>query len=75
MNRKLILTILLLLFTNIGYAEEQQANFLVIEGNYRVSDEQITEYSGFQVGKIYNNEDISDIIKNLLFQNRAIYAP
>ena len=69
MNRKLIGIALLLLFTNFVYAEEQQANFLVIEGNSRVSNEEIVEYSGFQVGKIYNNEDISNIIKNLFSTN------
>ena len=45
MKRKFILIVLLLLFNNIGYAEEQQANFLVIQGNNRVSIEEITEYS------------------------------
>ena len=69
MNRKLIGIALLLLFANFVYAEEQQANFLVIEGNSRVSNEEIVEYSGFQVGKIYNNEDISNIIKNLFSTN------
>ncbi len=65
MTRKLILIVLLLFFTNLVYAEGQQANFVIIEGNIRVSNEEIIEYSGFQVGKIYNNEDISNIIKNL----------
>ena len=37
MNRKLIVIALLLLFTNIAYAEAEQANFIVIEGNSRVS--------------------------------------
>ena len=69
MNRKLIAIGLFFLFVNFAFAEEQQANFLVIEGNNRVSDEEITEHSGFQVGKIYNNEDISDIIKNLFSTN------
>ena len=69
MNRKFILILLLLLLNNIGYAEEQQANFLVIQGNNRVSIEEITEYSGFQVGKIYNNDDISNIIKDLFSTN------
>ena len=69
MNRKLIGIALLLLFANFVYADEQQANFLVIEGNSRISDEEIVEYSGFQVGKIYNNEDISNIIKNLFSTN------
>ena len=69
MNRKLIGIALLLLFANFVYAEEQQANFLVIEGNSRISNEEIVEYSGFQVGKIYNSEDISNIIKNLFSTN------
>ena len=69
MNQKLIGILLLLLFTNFVYAEEQQANFLVIDGNNRVSNEEIAEYSGFQVGKIYNNEDISNIIRDLFSTN------
>ena len=69
MTRKLILIVLLLFFTYPIYAEEQQANFIVIEGNIRVSNEEIIEYSGFQVGKIYNSEDISNIIKNLFSTN------
>ena len=69
MSRKLIVIALLLLFANLAYAEEQQANYIVIEGNKRVSNEEIIEYSGFQVGKIFNNEDISNIIKNLFSTN------
>ena len=72
MNRKLIAIALLLLLANFAYAEEQQANFIVIEGNARVSDEEITEYSGFQVGKIYDSEDISNIIKDLFSTNLFI---
>ena len=69
MNRKLIAMVLLFLFANFAYAEGQQANYLVIEGNERVSDEEIIEYSGFQVGKIFTNEDISNVIKNLFSTN------
>ena len=72
MNRKLIAIALLLLFANFVYAEEQQANFLVIEGNSRVSNEEIVEYSGFEVGKIYNSEDISNIIT--INENRLSYG-
>ncbi len=53
------------MFFNIAHAEDQQANFIVIEGNSRVTNEEIIEYSRFEVGKIYNNEKISDIVKNL----------
>ena len=69
MTRKFTVIVLLLFFTYPVYAEEQQANFIVIEGNIRVSNEEIIEYSGFQVGKIYNSEDISNIIKNLFSTN------
>ena len=72
MNRNLIAIALLLLLANFAYAEEQQANFIVIEGNARVSDQEITEYSGFQVGKIYDSEDISNIIKDLFSTNLFI---
>ena len=56
MNRKLIAIGLFFLFVNFAFAEEQQANFLVIEGNNRVSDEEITEYSGFQVCLLYTSD-------------------
>ncbi len=69
MTRRLIVIALLLLFTNFAYAEEEQANFLVIDGNTRISNEEIAEYAGFQVGKKYNSEDISSIIKNLFSTN------
>ena len=48
MNRKLILILLLLLCTNIVSAKEQQANFLVIEGNNRISNEEITDILDFK---------------------------
>ena len=69
MKRKLRVILLLLLFAQFAYAEDQQANFLVIEGNNRISNEEITEYSGFQVGKIYDKDDISNIIKDLFSTN------
>tara|TARA_Y100001936_G_scaffold233063_1_gene258603 strand:+ start:1317 stop:3653 length:2337 start_codon:yes stop_codon:yes gene_type:complete len=65
MIRLLARTLILFCFFNSAYAEDQQANFIVIEGNSRVTNEEIIEYSRFEVGKIYNNEKISDIVKNL----------
>ena len=65
MNRILASIIILICFFNLAHAEERQANFLVIEGNNRITSEEIIEYSRFEVGKIYNNEDISEIVKNL----------
>ncbi len=65
MIRRLASTLILFCFFNYAHAEEQQANFIVIEGNSRVTNEEIIEYSRFEVGKIYDNEKISDIVKNL----------
>tara|TARA_B100000035_G_scaffold312293_1_gene323445 strand:+ start:44 stop:2380 length:2337 start_codon:yes stop_codon:yes gene_type:complete len=65
MIRLSAITLLLCCFFNIALAEDQQANFIVIEGNSRVTNEEIIEYSRFEVGKIYNKEKISDIVKNL----------
>ncbi len=65
MIRLLARTLILFCFFNSAYAEDQQANFIVIEGNSRVTNEEIIKYSRFEVGKIYNNEKISDIVKNL----------
>ena len=41
MTRRLTVIALILLFTNFAYAEEEQANFLVIDGNSRISNEEI----------------------------------
>ncbi len=65
MTRLLASTLLLFCFCNLALAEDQQANFIVIEGNSRVTNEEIIEYSRFEVGKIYDNEKISNIVKNL----------
>ena len=45
-----LLIILLLPIDSI--AESQPANYIVIDGNARVSDEEIIEYSGYEIGKI-----------------------
>tara|TARA_Y100000768_G_scaffold388339_1_gene383657 strand:+ start:3770 stop:6106 length:2337 start_codon:yes stop_codon:yes gene_type:complete len=62
--------LLIILVLPIGsIAESQPANYLVIDGNTRVSDEEIIEYSGYEIGKIYNNEEVSILIKNLFSTN------
>ena len=65
MNRIFTLIFILFYSFNLAYAEDNQANFIVIEGNTRITNEEIIEYSRFEVGKIYNSDSISEIVKNL----------
>ena len=50
-------------------ANERQVNYIVIEGNSRLSTEEIIDYSGIEVGKIYEQSDVSTIIKVLFSTN------
>jgi outer membrane protein insertion porin family len=50
-------------------ANERQINYIVIEGNTRLSSEEIIEYSGIQIGKIYEQDDIAAVIKDLYSTN------
>jgi outer membrane protein insertion porin family len=50
-------------------ANERQVSYIVVEGNSRLSTEQIIDYSGIEVGKIYEKDDISTIIKGLFSTN------
>ena len=54
---------------NFSYAEERQVNFIVVEGNNRVSTEEIIQYSSVEIGKSYTQEDVSQIIKRLFSTN------
>ena len=65
MNHLLASLFTIFFLFNLAHAQDQQANFIVIEGNSRVSNEEIIEYSRFEVGEIYNNEKISNIVKSL----------
>ena len=38
---------------------------LIINNNYRISEETIKTYGQIEIGKSYNNEDINNILKNL----------
>ena len=55
-------------------ANEKQVNYIVIEGNSRLSTEQIIDYSGIEVGMIYEESDISTIIKDLFSTNPVSYT-
>jgi len=50
-------------------ANERQVNYIVVEGNSRLSTEQIIDYSRIEVGMIYEQDDISTIIKDLFSTN------
>ena len=61
--------ILLILLPLSLSANERQINYIVIEGNARLSSEEIIEYSGIQIGKIYEQDDIAVVIKDLFSTN------
>jgi outer membrane protein insertion porin family len=50
-------------------ANERQINYIVIEGNSRLSSAEIIDYSGIQIGKIYGQDDIAVVIKDLFSTN------
>jgi outer membrane protein insertion porin family len=66
---RILFLILISVFTNLSHADEQQLNFIEIDGNKRITNEEIIEYSNFEIGKIYNQDDISEIIKRLFSTN------
>ena len=51
------------------HANERQVNYIDVEGNSRLSSEQIIDYSGIEIGMIYEQDDISTIIKDLFSTN------
>jgi len=73
MNIFKIYLFLLILIPVSLLANERQINYVVIEGNSRLSTSEIIDYSGIEVGMIYDQDDISTIIKDLfstdLFDN------
>ncbi len=50
-------------------ANEKQINYIVVEGNSRLTSSEIIDYSGIEIGKIYQQDDISNIIKTLFSTN------
>ena len=65
MKKIIIYLILFLFFPLSTLAESKLANYIVIDGNSRVSEQEIIEYSGYETGKVYTDEEISLSIKNL----------
>ena len=50
-------------------ANERQINYIVIEGNIRLSSTEIIDYSGIEIGEIYEKNDIAEVIKDLFATN------
>ena len=69
---RILVLIFFSIIVNLSYANEQQVNFIQIEGNERITNEEIIEYSNIEIGKVYNQDDISDIIKRLFSTNLFI---
>ena len=69
MNKIKIYLFLIFLIPLPILAESLVANDIAIEGNLRVTDQEIIEYSGYDAGKAYNSEQISLTIKSLFSTN------
>ena len=69
MNKIYIYLLLFLLLPVHAYSLEKKVNFIVIDGNNRITSSQIIEYSRIEIGKTYNKNDISLFIKNLFSTN------
>tara|TARA_A100001011_G_scaffold398332_1_gene502369 strand:+ start:521 stop:2749 length:2229 start_codon:yes stop_codon:yes gene_type:complete len=65
--RKLILTLIFLLLSNISFAEVIKK--IEIEGNERISDETIKVYGEIKLNQNVDNFKINEIIKNLYSTN------
>ena len=61
--------LLLIIFPTTTLANEKQVNYIVVEGNSRLSSEEIIDYSGIQIGKIYQQDEIAIVIKDLYSTN------
>ena len=64
---KNILLFFILLF--LTYANAEEVNKLVIEGNKRVSDETIKIYGGIEINKEIKEIELNNIINNLYSTN------
>ena len=69
MNKIYIYLLLFLLLPVHAYSLEKKVNFIVIDGNNRITSSQIIEYSRIEIGKTYTKNDISRFIKNLFSTN------
>ena len=69
MNKIYIYLLLFLLLPVHAFSLDKQVNFIVIDGNNRITSSQIIEYSRIEIGKTYNKNDISLFIKNLFSTN------
>ena len=48
---RILFLILISFFINLSHADEQQLNFIEIDGNKRITNEEIIEYSNFEIGE------------------------
>ena len=69
MNKIYIYLFLFLLLPLQSYANNNQVNYVVIDGNSRITSDEVIEYSRIEIGKNYNNDEISFLIKNLFSTN------
>ena len=64
--KKINIFLFLILITPIStLAESMIANSISIDGNSRVTTQEIIEYSGYETGKVYDRQEISFVIKSL----------
>ena len=69
MNKIHIYFLLLLIIPVHAYSIDEQVNYIVIDGNQRITSSEIIDYSRIEIGKTYTKNDISVFIKNLFSTN------
>jgi outer membrane protein insertion porin family len=66
---KIFLYLLLLVLPLVAIANDRQVNYVSVEGNNRITSSEIIEYSGLQIGKVYDKSDVANLIKTLFSTN------
>jgi len=69
MKKIQVFLFLIILLPITTLADSEIANYIKIDGNSRVSDTEIIEYSGYVTGKTYTSKEIAESIKNLFSTN------
>ena len=69
MNKLSIYLLFFLLLPLNAYSIDEQVNYIVIDGNKRITSSEIVEYSRIEIGKTYTKDNISLFIKNLFSTN------
>ena len=70
MNKKIYIYLLFFLLLPVNsYSNDKQVNYVLIDGNKRITSSEIIEYSRIELGRTYTKNDVSFFIKNLFSTN------